>query len=131
MRDFISASAIFRNSGQRSDTIFSMRLDEFQNGVWKKDFWVVLVKDHKTVHSHGAAAVPLAREVHDLMRVWIEYIRPVLIWRESGEGRMPAGLLHKPLEQLRWKLDHPVEVRPEDMVFVTSNNKPVGRRVES
>ena len=45
----VTAMMIFKNSGQRVDSVFGMRLDEFIYGRWVDGMWVIRVKEHKVI----------------------------------------------------------------------------------
>ena len=127
IRDFLAAEMLTTSGGQRSDTIFNMKMNEFFATQKIEGKRVVMVAKHKTMKTYGAAAVPMTEDLWQRVHSFIKFLRPVLIWREKKGEKSPPNMTSE--EKMKWMIERPVEMDGTDVIFVTANNKPVGRYV--
>ena len=122
MRSLIFADVLFFNSGQRSDCVWKMTVDQFENGVWNGDVFVVTVLGHKTASTHGGAALPIQAPVKNLVDVYLKVIRPIMV---AKRVQFPEELKRDAEGQLRHILETAKEPEKTECVFVSINNKPI------
>ena len=74
IRDYL-LTAICINNGSRSGALANMTLQEFERVTLEDECFVVRVKNHKTLCSHGPANVVLNKSLYRYTKIFIEKFR--------------------------------------------------------
>ena len=74
IRDYL-LTVICINNGSRSGALANMTLQEFERATLEDECFVVRVKNHKTLCSHGPANVVLNKSLHRYTKIFIEKFR--------------------------------------------------------
>ena len=76
----------------------------------------------QTAKIYNAAALAIKEETHRLFELYLEFCRPILIWKEDKNEKMPSSLLKDKEGAMEWRMARPIPVEGHQNVFVSNTN---------
>lgn len=75
IRDFLLLQITVDNAS-RAEALANMKLSELKSVHKQGDEFVVSIKDHKTIVTHGPARIVLSAKLHSWMQIFVAKVRP-------------------------------------------------------